>query len=440
MAQVAYVDWDGLVYYDGKIKDYIQDNLEPSLKDGGRIKFTELVNPDYNHLNYLYTIEDAFTSTDIFEVYPKSYPAGTAVKVTEVSPAVYRYTIFNEFIPEDYREEFSGINSKLEDLENRLETLDPEATSYYTKEEVDGLFNTQTTINTQVTDELNRIDKRVDFLSDTSVIDHAAIDKLKLDKADRSYVDERFESFAPNDLTNYYTKEEIDNKLTSLDNYLTEEDIADKADSILFKDKKYEVKTSIGDFNKGDVISNISLEELFTRILKLSEYTEPQEPETPDEPDIPDTPDEPNSIIEEIKDKQIPVLSGNVKDSTLQGSYLETTFIGEAEYKEAPKEYFEGTSIFYEYKSLEGQVIEYGYQCYTPTTSRGAYLTIAIPTGTQIVSVLMWSSFGSGGWTEYIQTFTKVETIEQNGISYDLYKCSEKGNGYVLRFIIEEVN
>ena len=42
MAKQKYVDWDGLVYYDGKIKDYIAHRDSQGLKMGGIIPFEKL--------------------------------------------------------------------------------------------------------------------------------------------------------------------------------------------------------------------------------------------------------------------------------------------------------------------------------------------------------------------------------------------------------------
>ena len=62
MAELKYVDWDGLVYYDGKIKPYIADKAEDYLKMGGVITFDKLPDPSYQNLNYIYKITDEFVS------------------------------------------------------------------------------------------------------------------------------------------------------------------------------------------------------------------------------------------------------------------------------------------------------------------------------------------------------------------------------------------
>ena len=62
MAQISYVDWDGLVYYDGKIKKYITDKLEECVKFGGEITSAELADPSYQTLNYVFKITNSFIS------------------------------------------------------------------------------------------------------------------------------------------------------------------------------------------------------------------------------------------------------------------------------------------------------------------------------------------------------------------------------------------
>lgn len=124
MAQIAYVDWDGLVYYDGKVKKYVADSLEPTLKDGGRIAFNQLPEPSYDSLNYIYTITDDFQTDTNFQIPGRSLNAGTAVKVSEVAPATYRYTIFNEIISDADANQFAAINIELANLRTNLEDLD----------------------------------------------------------------------------------------------------------------------------------------------------------------------------------------------------------------------------------------------------------------------------------------------------------------------------
>ena len=119
MAELRYVDWDGLVYYDGKIKDFIQSNAENYLKMGGILPIKDLPDPSRQNLNYIYKITDSFTSDNHFENPGYVYPAGTWVQcVNHEEDERWLYTIFNE--------ETIGSTA---DLSN-----------YYTKSEVDELI------------------------------------------------------------------------------------------------------------------------------------------------------------------------------------------------------------------------------------------------------------------------------------------------------------
>lgn len=119
MAELRYVDWDGLVYYDGKIKDFIQANAENYLKMGGILPIRDLPDPSRQNLNYIYKITDSFTSDNHFDKPGYVYPAGTWVQcVNHEEDELWLYTIFNE-------ETIGGTA----DLSN-----------YYTKSEVDALI------------------------------------------------------------------------------------------------------------------------------------------------------------------------------------------------------------------------------------------------------------------------------------------------------------
>lgn len=122
MAELRYVDWDGLVYYDGKIKEYIDDRDENYLKMGGIVTFNNLPDPSWQNLNYIYKVTTGFTSNNRFDKPGYIYPAGTWVQCVDVNndASQYLYIIFNE-------ESIGG-------------TADIDLSDYYTKGEVDKLI------------------------------------------------------------------------------------------------------------------------------------------------------------------------------------------------------------------------------------------------------------------------------------------------------------
>ena len=146
MAELRYVDWDGLVYYDGKIKEFIRDNAESYLKMGGIIPSKDLPDPSWQNLNYIYKITDSFVSTDRFEHPGYVYPAGTWVQcINYKEDERWLYTIFNEEtiggtadLSNYYTK--SEVNKKIEEAIASIETPEVDLNNYYTKEEVNTLI------------------------------------------------------------------------------------------------------------------------------------------------------------------------------------------------------------------------------------------------------------------------------------------------------------
>ena len=399
MAQIAYVDWDGLVYYDGKIKDYISNNLEDTLKDGGQVLYGQLPTPTRNNVNFVFTVMEDFTRTEeLFGVNGGTYNKGTALKVTEVNPGQYLYTIVNETRNPNDVETFDDIYEQIKELKDAIDAFNPESSDYYNKSEINERF-----AKTHL--ELDRQDKRIDKLAANVDEDHRVLCELISGGMDV-------------DLSNYYTKEESDSK------FATFEDLVAKADNVLFTDSEYKVTKAAGDFEVGNIIKNISITDLFTGILGLQKYIPPV------------TPDDPESVITEIITQNIPLVSGTSSDA-LEGEYSDHVFETNAEYAAAPVNKETGTSIFYQKLGVSGVVEEYGYQSYTPTTGRGSKLIVAIPEGLVISKVTIWDGL-SNSWTLYRQTFNEVETIENNGVKYTVYECTENGKGATLRIIVEE--
>ena len=134
MAELKYVDWDGLVYYDGKIKDYIANKSEDYLKMGGQVPFEELPDPSFQTLNYIYKITNDFTTNDRFEDSGVSLPAGTLVQVVDFDE-VYKFVVLNT----------PSTTSDVDDLRDYL------LNNYYTKTDVDSLVaNSQNTVKQKI--------------------------------------------------------------------------------------------------------------------------------------------------------------------------------------------------------------------------------------------------------------------------------------------------
>ena len=199
MAELKYVDWDGLVYYDGKIKEYIKDRDEVYVKMGGVVSFEELPDPSYYNLHYIYKINNKFTSTDRFDKPEHVYKAGTWVQCVDINndASEYKYIIFNEHIeaaPSDV------------DLEN-----------YYTKHEVNELIRDavngieQPDVDQFITSQ-ELSDTLEDYVTDgeLSILteDIAGIETILEDKADKSELTELATKKSVDDLEKF-TQEQL---------------------------------------------------------------------------------------------------------------------------------------------------------------------------------------------------------------------------------------
>lgn len=221
MAELKYVDWDGLVYYDGKVKDYIDDKFGDVLKVGGLIKFEDLPCPSFQNLNYLYKISNDFTSNEYFYKPGYVYEAGTVVQVSNLNN-VYLYTIFQEVdnikpdnpsVPENVEEivekveeldaaishnahQIASLEQAQESQDARLDAV--ESIVEDTRTAVDTVVENQTKVN----EALDQMRGSVDAIEDNLT----AIDE-KLDQIENNY--------QPVDLSAYYTKSETEAAIKS---------------------------------------------------------------------------------------------------------------------------------------------------------------------------------------------------------------------------------
>ena len=125
MAQLKYVDWDGLVYYDGKVKAYIDDKMTSCLKMGGHIEFQQLPPPSYNNLNYIYKITDEFTSNEHFVSPGYQFNENTWIQVVDIE-GLYKYNIFDEAdqTTSEILSQLDALNVRTTSVENNIETLE----------------------------------------------------------------------------------------------------------------------------------------------------------------------------------------------------------------------------------------------------------------------------------------------------------------------------
>lgn len=142
MAEQRFVDWDGLVYYDGKIKTYISDLSQDFLKAGGETDFVNLPRPCFENLNYVYKITEEFTSNVDFEQPNIVYNAGSIVQVADFDDdSTYKYVVLYEpqdAVTHDDIKDFATqeyVNVKI--AEAQLDDADVDLSNYYTKLQTD---------------------------------------------------------------------------------------------------------------------------------------------------------------------------------------------------------------------------------------------------------------------------------------------------------------
>ena len=121
MSQIVYVSWDGLFYYDKKIKQYISDQDNLTLKYAGEVEYDALPEPFKEYNNYLFKVVEEFNT----ELRPGwfyeegIYPANTFVQIITKDDDA-KYAIFNQ--PNDDR--YDELDKAIIDLTNEIKILD----------------------------------------------------------------------------------------------------------------------------------------------------------------------------------------------------------------------------------------------------------------------------------------------------------------------------
>lgn len=275
MAEQRFVDWDGLVYYDGKIKTYISDLSQDFLKAGGETDFVNLPRPCFENLNYVYKITEEFTSNVDFEQPNIVYNAGSIVQVADFDDdSTYKYVVLYEpqdAVTHDDIKDFATqeyVNVKI--AEAQLDGTDVDLSNYYTKLQTDAAIQSAVdsieipTVPTKVSEIENDagysttdyVDNAIanikhpanptkvsELENDAGYITSADIPETDLsdyyNKAEtETLVTEAINNLdipeAEVDLSNYYTKNEVEglipdtsNFITSIpDEYITEEELS----------------------------------------------------------------------------------------------------------------------------------------------------------------------------------------------------------------------
>ena len=214
MAEIKYVDWDGLVYYHGKVTELINDKLEEVIKVGGDVTFAELPDPSFQNLNYIYKVTDKFVVPNngrFDETLGLECPANTVLRVTNVEDT-YLYTIF-------YKPTSETGNYDLDELLRRVDSLE---------ESIEENSSKVGQLESELTSAQNEIDNLVGTVE--SIADEvAAFDPTAYAKADAfTELQSKVESI---DFDSFATKEEI--PTVDVDKAYVDSELAKKQDTLV---------------------------------------------------------------------------------------------------------------------------------------------------------------------------------------------------------------
>lgn len=198
MTEQKFVNWDGLVYYDSKIKTYVGNNVAECLKFGGMLPFENIPKAnELNHetVNYTYTVLDGFISDERFIEPNRVIPPKTTIQVVEVSKDVYKYSIFKEEevslqpVYEELEELRTQVDADLDKMQVAVEEQDTQldlisnaqaATAQTVENLTESVDQLEGTVQS-VVDLSNETDQKVDELSQ-DVIDLSKIMNTKADQ------------------------------------------------------------------------------------------------------------------------------------------------------------------------------------------------------------------------------------------------------------------
>lgn len=413
MAEQRIVDWDGLVYYDSKIKSYISDKLEECIKFMGEVSsISTLPDPSYNTLNYLFKITSPFevslSNGDFVSVARgKAFGANTLVCVTDYD-SVYLYSIvlepssnggLNIDLSNYYTK--SEIDKKLLDIENKA-TIDVSILEGFVSEDewsqrVNDFANKSELANKANSDHKHSLSDILDYKAPTipSKVSELDNDLGYISSIPDNYVTQddlsKYSKFSGsyNDLTDKPTIPSIDGLASEqyvdgvVANLVTKEQLSTKADVVVFTENMV-VGTPFGEFSAGDSLQGMTISQILTKLLSLTVHN------------VPEVDGELSETVENIATNKIPMYSINPDGELIESTYDEVQIIPESESISAPTK-----NGFYHIVNEAGDVLESGYQhlsCINPDAPYTIAFTKDIDYHTD-VTVQVWD-VGESAWVE----------------------------------------
>ena len=322
---------------------------------------------------------------------------------------------------------------------------------YYTKSEVDDTLTGYAKTETIPTDYLTESDlkgyAKSDDLSDmatkTWVSDQGFITNVD-NKAD---VNHTHDDYLTSSALDGYSKfsgsyKDLTDKpeIPSLEGYALKSEVDLKANNVLFTDDKY-VTTAFGGFVNGESVKYLTIAQLLTKLLGLSDEAPSVDPDNPSESD---------GVVENIISNKLPMYSIGTAGGIDAAAFDEVITYTEASINTKPNK-----SGFYQVVDESGVVTESGYQDLTVDNPNMLYI-IALPKEIDfntMVTVQVYDDLDSCWKSTHVEMSNDAEQlsgicaafgIDLSNIDLEKYTLwadltSGQGpSGKIYRFIINE--
>lgn len=148
-----YVDWQGLAHYDSNIKTYIESRIDDALLYGGSVSYDELPTPSESTLHYIYILTETFQATADKFVTPGKFQKNTVVVCVAIE-GTYLYSILFaacEFDPSQYYTR-TDVDKSIEMLHESIKSDFVSKSDLYEEELILQCGDASDMINTSIVD------------------------------------------------------------------------------------------------------------------------------------------------------------------------------------------------------------------------------------------------------------------------------------------------
>jgi hypothetical protein len=390
MSESNVVNWDGLQYYDKKIKQYVSEELSKAIAD---VPVTDISSIEIQVEDHTKEIDSLWNSVESLN--SKAYDVGilSARNNENIQHLLQDVDDLEASVKKDHdaidsiKEQKSdkGHTHLISDIVD-LSIPDVDLSNYYTKDEVDKKIEQ---IPSQDPCDLNNY-----YTKDQ------VYNKIE--------IDDRFKSlpeYTDVDLSNYYTKDETYTK-SEVEALIP--NIASKADNIVFTEDAY-VGVSLGGFTTGDSLKGLSIKQILTKLLDVNI-------DKPDEPSVEDP------VVQQILRDELTTYSLNIENKFVKNTFEHKILTSDESLLPSSGSFF----FTIPDKGLKGYQIDTDNQ-------RHDFLTVAIPDFVTDFKVQQFNMIGNS-WQEVGWKFTpKTEQVISGYTTY----ASNVLSGPVIRIIIE---